>query len=397
MQQRARSVGVKAMPGLLALVVAALLVGCAGDADEVAGTQVGTTATTIGVTTAPTTASTTTTTTTTSTTTTTAPPREPIVIGVAGDTSFTNGLDQQNPFDAVVELLSAPDLMIVNLETAVADPDVGSVAVDKPFLFKSPPAALDLLVAAGIDVVGLANNHTLDFGPEALAQTLVEVDAAGLLRVGAGVDESAAYAPLVVEVGDWQVGVVSLSRVPCDWSASGENTRPEVAWACPPFLGLADAMVTATVADADVTVVMVHGGEEGVLCPSPFMEELTDRWAGLGVDAVVNGHPHVVQGLDVVDGMWVARSSGNFAFPSARGITANSAVFLFEVRESADGEPLLGLRIEPLRADGGVLRPPSPVERSGIVEQIARHSSGVSLGADGVATIDPDVTGVCDA
>ncbi len=324
------------------------------------------------------------------------PPRAPIVLGFAGDTSFTNGLDRRDPFGAIGDLLSDPDLMTVNLETAVADPEVGSVAVDKPFLFKSAPSSLGLLAEAGVDVVGLANNHTLDFGPDAVAQTLAEVDAAGLRRVGAGNDEAEAYRPLVVEVGDWRIGLVALSRVPCDWSWAGENVRPQVAWACDPFLDRADAMVTATVADADVTIAMVHGGTEGVLCPADFMVDVTEHLAGLGVDAVVNGHPHVVQGLASVGDTIVVRSSGNFAFPSARGITANSAVFLFEVREGADGGPQLELRVVPVRTDGGVVRIAGDDERVAILDQIARHSSGWSLGPDGVASVDRDQRGACD-
>ncbi|MEZ5228104.1 MAG: CapA family protein [Acidimicrobiales bacterium] len=388
---------------LIGLALAAASCGGTGDL-TVSQSQVGTTvapATTSATSwsttsTANSTTTASTTTTTASTTTTTEPPRSPIVVAVAGDTSFTNGLDQRDPLGQVAELLSAPDLMIVNLETSVADPDVGRVAVDKPFLFKSPPASLQLLVDAGVDVVGLANNHTLDFGPDALEQTLREVDAAGLARVGAGVDEADAYRTLVVDVEGWKVGVVSLSRVPCDWSASGENVRPQVAWACPAFLDQADAMVSDTVAAADVTVVMVHGGEEGVLCPSSFMVELSERWAAAGVDAIVNGHPHVVQGLTIIGDTLVARSSGNFAFPSARGITANSAIFSFTVTEAADGAPELALRVEPVRVDHGVARPPSESERAGIIEQIAGHSSGVQIAADGSVVADPEQRGRCD-
>ncbi len=333
---------------------------------------------------------------TTASSTTTSMVRADIVIGVAGDTSFTNGLDQRDPLGQVTDLLSSPDLMIVNLETAVADPDVGRVAVSKPFLFKSPPSSLQLLVDAGVDVVGLANNHTLDFGPDALEQTLREVDAVGLVRVGAGVDQDSAYRPVVVPVGDWRVGVVSLSRVPCDWSASGDNVRPQVAWACPAFLELADTMVAQTVADADVTIVIVHGGEEGVLCPSSFMVELTQRWSEAGVDAVVNGHPHVVQGVAAVGDMLVARSSGNFAFPSANGITANSAIFYFTISDAGADHASLAMRVEPVRADGGVVRPPSESERTAILDQIAQHSSGVTLGPDGDVSIDPSFQGRCD-
>ncbi len=317
------------------------------------------------------------------------PPRRPITVGFAGDTSFTNGLDSRDPFADVVDLLSAPDLMVVNLETAVADPDVGRAFVDKDFLFRSPPESLDLIVEAGIDVVVLANNHTLDFGPEALAQTLREVDAVGLHRVGAGLTAEEAYQPLILEVGDWTVGLVGLSRVPCDWSASGENNRPWVAWACPTLIDGADEMVTAAVDAADVVVVMVHGGTEGVLCPSDHMVELDQRWAGLGADVVVDGHPHVVQGITSWGETMVVHSTGNFAFPSARGVTANSAVFLVEVSE--DG---IELWIEPVRVDGGVVRRPSAEQHRAIRDQINSVSSGWQLDESGRA-VRAEVAGAC--
>jgi poly-gamma-glutamate capsule biosynthesis protein CapA/YwtB (metallophosphatase superfamily) len=321
--------------------------------------------------------------------------RAAITLGFGGDTSFTNGLDQRDPFGAIVDLLRAPDLMVVNLETAVADPDVGRPPVAKPFLFKSPPESLQLLVDAGIDAVGLANNHTLDFGADALAQTLAELDAAGIPWVGAGIDQDAAYQPLVLVVGDWRVGLVSLSRVPCDWSASGENVRPQVAWACPPFLPLADEMVRAAQAEADITVVMVHGGEEGVLCPSSFMVELEQHWADLGVDVVIDGHPHVVQGITSLPAAGggdtlVVHSTGNFAFPSTRGITGNSAIFLVDVSEEG-----VRLRVEPVRADGGVLRLPSEQQRESILAQINRVSSGWVVDDNGTAQPTPEHLGSC--
>ncbi len=321
---------------------------------------------------------------------TTSAPRRPITLGFAGDTTLDRGLTDLDPFGGIADLMQEPDLMVLNLETAIADPDVGRPPVAKSFLFKSPPSALPLLVEAGVDVVALANNHTLDFGAEALAQTLEEIDAVGLARVGAGRDQNAAYQPLVLEVGDWQIGLVSLSRVPCDWSASGENVRPQVAWACPPFLDLADAMVNAAIAAADVTIVMVHGGEEGVLCPSDFMVELEERWAGLGVDAVIDGHPHVLQGITSIDDTLVVHSTGNFAFPAARGITANSAIFLLDVSE--DG---VTLRVEPVRGPGGVLAKPTDAQRTEILAQINDVSAGLQLDGDGVAQVAPDVTGSC--
>lgn len=325
-----------------------------------------------------------------STATTQPAPRAPIVLGFAGDTTFTNGLELRDPFGAVVQLTSAPDLMVVNLETAVADVGVGRPPVDKQFLFRSPPESLDLLVDAGVDVVALANNHTLDFGADALEQTLAEIDRRALLRVGAGVDQDDAYTPLVVEVGEWTVGLISLSRVPCDWSASGQNVRPQVAWGCPPFFDIAVAATAEAMAVADVTIVMIHGGEEGVLCPSDFMVDLEIAFADLGVDAVINGHPHVLQGITRHDDTWAVHSLGNFAFPPSRGITGNSAIIQLTVSE--DG---VDLSIEPVRSDGGVLTPPSQAQRDDILSQIQRVSDGVSIGDDGSVVTDATQVGAC--
>lgn len=280
--------------------------------------------------------------------------------------------------------------MVVNLETAVADAGVGRPPVEKRFLFRSPPASLDLLVDAGVDVVALANNHTLDFGVEALAQTLDEIDARALRRVGAGLDEDSAYVPLIIDVGEWTVGLVSLSRVPCDWSASGNNVRPQVAWACPPLFDLAAAAAEQAMAQADVTVVMIHGGEEGVLCPSPFMVELEQTFAEMGVDAVINGHPHVLQGLTRHGDTWAAHSLGNFAFPPARGITGNSAIVQLTVSEEG-----VEMSVVPVRSDGGVLSPPSAAQRDDILGQMQRVSDGVTINADGSVVVDETVVGDC--
>lgn len=315
--------------------------------------------------------------------------RSPVVLGFAGDTAFTAGTDVRDPLGAVAEVLSRPDLMVVNLETAVADPGVGTPA-DKEFVFRSPPASLDLLVAAGVDVVTLANNHVLDHGAAGVAQTLDELDRRGLGRVGAGVGPADAYRPLVVPVGEWSVGVVSLSRVPCDWSASGTESRPQVAWACPAFAPLADAAVRQSVETADVTVVMVHGGTERAPCPDRAMGELVTRYAGLGADLIVNSHPHVLQGLEQVGDTVVVHSTGNFAFPSAREQTARSAVFLVEVSEGG-----VSVRVEPVDVDGGIARPATGGRRQQVLDLLSSRSFGWSFDQDGTAEAAPGQGGEC--
>ena len=316
--------------------------------------------------------------------------RRPITLGFAGDTAFTGGLEQFDPLHEVTELLAAPDLMVVNLETAVADFGIGRPPVDKRFLFLSPPASLRLMAESGVDVVTLGNNHSLDFGYDALVAGLEGLEAVGLRAVGANADADAAYDPLVLEVGDWTIGLVSMSRVPCDWSWQGKNTRPGVAWACDPFLDSADAAVVAAVEQSDVAVVMVHGGTEGELCPNQAMRELNARWAALGADLIVNGHPHVLQGITSIGETLVVQSTGNFAFPPAFGLSANSAIFEVDVRDQG-----LFLRVVPVVAEGGVVRQPSDVRRRSILEQINQYSSGWAVGPDGSTSQEPERVGLC--
>ncbi len=356
-----------------------------GTSEPLRAAAASSTTTTVPATTAPTTATTTTSVPTTTTTTTTLPP---LVIGFAGDTSFTHGNAGADPLAAVADELAAPDLMVVNLETAVAEAGVGRAA-NKRFVFKSPPESVGLLTAAGIDAVQLANNHTLDYGPAAVDRTLTLLDEGGVLYVGGGRDENASYQPLLVEVAGRTVGIAAFSRVPCDWSASGVNSRPEIAWTCPPFAERARQVVADMAAAVDVAVVMAHGGTEGVRCPEDYRMDLTAGWVEAGADAVVWSHPHVLQGVERVGDAWVLYSTGNFAFPSARGATAETALFTL----TFDG-PESRLRAIPMLGPGGRLRPAGPGETARILELLSRISFGVTFDEYGEA-IPADPGGDC--
>lgn len=316
--------------------------------------------------------------------------RAPVSLAFAGDTSFHNGLHLQDPLGAARPLLPLTDFAIINLETAIAPPDVGQIPVRKDFLFRSDPVSVEQLADTGIDAVTLANNHALDFGPAALAHGLDVLADAGIDVVGGGVDADAAYAPLVTEVGDWSVGIAAFSGVPCDWSWQGENVRPEVAWVCPAFVDRASAVVERLVDEVDLAVVMVHGGTEGQLCPDPEMRALNRRWADLGAGLVVNSHPHVVQGITSIGETIVVQSTGNFAFPPSTGLTANSALFIATLSEQG-----LFLSIEPFVSEGGVLQAGSDLRRRSILDQIDRYSSGWRILDDGRAVQDTSWPGLC--
>ena len=131
----------------------------------------------------------------------------------------------------------------------------------KPFFFRAPPRAAELLARSGVDCVTLANNHVLDFGSEALLDTIEHLSAAGIRCAGAGPDVSAARTPALLEHGSFRLAVVAAADHPADFAATGES--PGVAFAdlrsgaVPEWLL---ATVAAARAQADAVLFSPHWG-----------------------------------------------------------------------------------------------------------------------------------------
>jgi poly-gamma-glutamate synthesis protein (capsule biosynthesis protein) len=266
--------------------------------------------------------------------------------------------------------------MFVNLETAVAEAEVGQ-PLSNTYVFKSPPVTVDLLREAGVDGVSLANNHSLDYRAEGLARTIELLDEGGILHAGAGAGEAEAYAPVYIEAAERTVAIVGLSRVPCGWAQSGDH--PEVAWTCDPWVDLGVAAVKEAAANSDVTVVMVHWGIEKDRCPQQYQRDLAHRWIDAGADIVVGSHPHILQGVEKIHEGWVVHSTGNFAFPSAREERADSALFLFTINGTD-----VDLSVVPVRIGAG--RPVPASNPSTVIDALNRYSFGWQFTEDGHAS-----------
>src|SRR3954469_14379748 len=77
--------------------------------------------------------------------------------------------DPHHVLDAITPVLSDADLSMVNVETAITDG--GDPVAGKNYHFRSPAQTFEALKAAGVDVVNMANNHSLDYGPTGMQDT----------------------------------------------------------------------------------------------------------------------------------------------------------------------------------------------------------------------------------
>ena len=284
--------------------------------------------------------------------TTTTVKRQPWTLLAGGDVLLDltepEGID---PFANIQPDLASADIAIVNLEMAITE---RGEPYNKEFVFRAPGSAALTLAGAGIDVVSLANNHVLDFGPVGLADTIAVLDEVDILRPGAGSNNAEAYAPRVLTLNNGIRGafVSATAVVPGGFAASAD--RPGVAdakWAIPRVL----AAVRAAAASNDVVVVSVHWGIERETCPSDDQRALATDLIEAGANLILGHHPHVLQPIETFDRTVIAYSLGNFVWHPRYGITGDSGV----LEISFDGSYVEGYRFHPHILDyrGG----PTPV------------------------------------
>lgn len=284
------------------------------------------------------------------------PPRRTLVIHGAGDVSLdpsqirafrTHGYDWA--WSGSGELFTHDDLTMVNLEcpvTDIVDPE------PKAFAFRCDPLALPAARRAGVDVVSQANNHTYDQGPAGLVDSLDAIHAAGLISVGAGVDQSEALRAARFEINGWTVAVVGIDQVldPLDQVAGPNKPGTAVGH----DFQLALRAVRDAAASSDLVFVMIHWGVELEAEPRTYQVRQAHRMIDAGVDVIFGAHPHVLQPMEIYRGRPIFYSLGNLVWPRVDPRTSVTAIAevvvtpdgsirarLLPVEIVSDGHPML--------------------------------------------------------
>lgn len=260
------------------------------------------------------------------------PASDPFTIAFGGDVMFDGMLkprlaDPQSALEPIAEHLSAADLAMVNLETAITEG--GTPAPGKEFVFRAPASALEALDAAGVDVATIANNHGMDYGVDGLADTLENGEASPVQLVGAGHDITEAYTPHVAEVNGQSVAMFGATDVLDDhlmaeWTA-GEG-KPGMASTKGEMKQRMLTAVSEAASEHDNVVVFLHWGLEGSHCPLPHAPTLAEELIEAGATAVVGGHAHVLSPGGFMGDSYVHYGLSNFVFYNFNGPTAETGV-----------------------------------------------------------------------
>ena len=227
----------------------------------------------------------------------------------------------------VAPVFSRADLVMVNLETAITDR--GEPVAGKAFHFRSPALSFDALKAAGVDVVGMANNHALDYGPVGLSDTFDAIAASGMPVLGVGRDATEAFRPYLTSINDQRIAIFAATdwlepALVAQWAAT--DTRPGLAFCIDPSRLV--SAVRSVRPQVDTVVAFLHWGTETTHCASPEQHTLADALIAAGADIIVGSHAHRVFGAGHVGDALVAYGLGNFVYFREDGDSGSSGILL---------------------------------------------------------------------
>lgn len=287
--------------------------------------------------------------------------------------------------DGIRNVIDSADIFMCNEEFPFSER--GTPEQEKEYTFRLSPSRAPVMQEIGPDIVALANNHSLDYGTEALLDTCEVLDNAGILYVGAGADLEAAKALKIIETKGKRIGFLAASRVfpNSSWAAAGG--RPGVLSTYDPGILLKE--IEDAKSECDYLVVYVHWGIEKNTKPEEYQRILGKQYIDAGADIVVGSHPHVLQGIEYYKGNPIIYSLGNFVFGSSIPRTA-----LLEVKLSAEslaeensGVNLIpALRLVPCTSSAGYTRLLPSEKQAEFYQNIQELSFEVSVDEQGVVT-----------
>ena len=211
----------------------------------------------------------------------------------------------------IAPVLEKGDAAWVNLEGVTST--LGEPKTEKVYTFEGPPSFAPALARAGINVVTMGNNHSVDYGRAALRDTIARLEKAGVQVVGAGKDFDDAHAPAIVTTASGAtVGFLGYSDV--WWPGFEATDEPRRRGPGLHRHQAHEAGHQALSAKVDYVVVGFHWGYE--YQHYPVSQQTTEGHAAIdaGADLVIGHHPHVLQGFETYKRRLIAYSLGDLVF-----------------------------------------------------------------------------------
>ncbi|QBQ54414.1 CapA family protein [Nitrosococcus wardiae] len=238
---------------------------------------------------------------------------------------------QEDIFDA--------DVSFVNLESPLCLSDK-AIKKSGPNL-KAHPNCIEAIKGAGFDVVGLANNHIMDYGKEGLDETFEACQQFKLDYSGAGENLKESQKPLILERGGKKIAIIAVAEHEFSIAEVG---KPGVA----PLDPIDNTIqIEKARREADFVFITIHGGNEYFPYPRPGLKKLCRYFIDRGVDAVICHHPHIPGAYEFYQSKPIVYSLGNILFDSKKPIKDWNNGYAFRLVYSMEKKTLVSYEFIP--------------------------------------------------
>lgn len=284
------------------------------------------------------------------------------------------------PFLSIASYLKKGNIVLGNLETPLSN--LGHPDSSKAICLRGLPEGIDALASSGFTHVSIANNHSCDYGVEALRDTQEHLTKAGISWMGAGKDSAQSRQPVIQAFCGGTIAFLAYNSYVTNGRQYARRGREGIAPLEYSYIK-ADIQSLRESYSPLVIVVSLHWGIEGSHYPTPFQRYLAHRIIEDGADLILGHHAHVMQGIERYRKGVIVYNLGNFCFPDVassqiKGLgvkqgpeNKESFIFTCEIGpDSVEGyQPIpvyLNQNLQPCLASGQ--------RRSDIMEQISSYS-----------------------
>jgi poly-gamma-glutamate synthesis protein (capsule biosynthesis protein) len=218
-------------------------------------------------------------------------------------------LEGANPFQSFTSLFEEQDYVVINLECNISHKDTGQKA-NKLYNFKANPKVLNTLVDNNINIVNLANNHSMDYGSDALLEQMSLLNEKSIQFVGAGRNTDEAFHPIYLAQKDTRIAILAFNNRET-WITNANKSSAGTAYFDKNLISKA---LKNAQERSDLMIVLPHWGNEYETKHSTLQEEYAKFFIDNGADIVIGNHPHVTQDTQEYKDKKIYYSLGNFVF-----------------------------------------------------------------------------------
>ena len=279
--------------------------------------------------------------------------------------------------DLINEMQSA-DIMMLNNEFPYSDR--GEPLADKQFTFRASTSSVSYLNELGVDIVSLANNHAYDYGETAFLDTMTTLEDAGIIYVGAGHNLEEARKPVCYIINNIKIAIVSATQIE---RLDHPDTKGATDTSAGVFRCWNGDNLLETIREAkennDFVIAYLHWGTENEEKIDWAQEKQAAEVADAGADLIIGDHTHCLQQINIVKGVPVVYSMGNFWFNSK---TLDTGM----IKVTLDENGLKSCQFIPCLQSGSKTVLLQGEEKKRVLNYMQSISAGVKIDGEGYVT-----------